>query len=123
MANRYLSQFASSIRKGLVIEGGTIQLSAAAAVTGHTFSSLISSVVKSGTGTYTITLADKWVGHISVQATPESSLASLDLFIGSVDVVSAKQIVIKTAVSNVLADVTAASNLHILLLLKNSTAR
>jgi hypothetical protein len=123
MANRYLNQFVLNPRKGMVQEVGTINLSAAAAVSSHTFSSLIASVVKSATGTYTITLADKWVGHFGVQVSVQSSLDTVSAAIVSVDAASAKTVVLKTLIGGAAADVTAASVLHVSLILKNSTAR
>ena len=123
MANRYLNQFILSPRKGMVQEVGTISLSAAAAVSSQSFSSLIASVAKSATGEYTITLADKWVGHFGVQVSVESSLNTVSAVIKSVDAASAKTVVIKTVIAGVPADVSAASVLHVSLTLKNSTAR
>ena len=123
MANRFLNQFVLNPRKGMVQEAGTISLDATGAVSTHGFSSLISSVTKSATGTYTITLADKWVGHFAVQVSVESTLATVVPVISSVDAASAKTVVIKTAVSGAIADVSAASKLHVTLILRNSTAR
>jgi len=123
MANKYLNQFLTTRKKGIVIEAGTISLSSAGAVLSTTLSDLVSSVTHSATGEYTLTLADKWVGCQSVQLTMESSLATVDAFISSVDVTSAKQIVVCTSLSSVKADVTAASKIHVLIVLKNSTAR
>jgi predicted metal-dependent TIM-barrel fold hydrolase len=123
MANRWLNQFITTRKKGIVLEAGAISLSSAGAVVSSTLSDLIASVTHSNTGEYTVVLADKWVGCQSVLLTVESSLATVDAFVGSVDVTSTKTIVLNTSVSSVKADVTAASKIHVLIVLKNSTAR
>ena len=125
MANRYLNQFQTSQRKGLVLEAGTISLSAAAAVSTSDFTSLVSSVTKSATGEYTITLVDKWVGLVSVQCSIETAEASIQPRIKSADPVTAKTIVIETqdVATGTVQDVTAVAKLHINILLKNSSVR
>lgn len=125
MANRYLNQFILTQRKGLVIEAGTISLSALAAVSSSDFTSLVSSVSKSATGEYTITLADKWVGLVNVQVSIESAEASIRPRIKSADPVNAKTIVIETedVATGTVQDVTAVAKLHVSILLKNSSVR
>jgi RNase P/RNase MRP subunit POP5 len=124
MASRYLNQFLLSMRKGHVTECGTISLSAAAAVTSSDFSSLVSSVTKSATGTYTIALADKWVGLLNVMVSTEGGQAGIRTAIVSADPVTAKTVVVKTVdAAGATTDVSATAKLHVTISLKNSTAR
>jgi hypothetical protein len=121
MASRYLNQFVLTQRKGVVQIAGTISLSAAAAVSSSDLTSLVSSVTKTGTGEYTIALADKWVGLISVTASLESSVATDSVQVKSADPVTAKTIVVRTITSGAYADVAVASKLHLSIQLKNSS--
>lgn len=124
MANAYLNQFNLTKRKGHVTEDGSVSLSSSAAVTSSDFSSLVTSVVKSATGLYTITLADKWVSLLCVQVALEGGQNGTSAKIQSADPVSAKTVVIRTVdASGANVDVTAAAKLHISIKLKNSTAR
>lgn len=124
MASRYLQQFSLTARKGKVVEDGTISLSSSAAVTSSDFSGLVSSVSKTATGVYTITLADKWVSLLCVQACLEGGQDGTSAKIQSADPVSAKTVVIRTVDSSgVNVDVTSAAKLHVSIKLKNSTAR
>jgi hypothetical protein len=124
MASRYFSQFLLSMRKGHVTEAGSISLSSAAAVSSSDFSSLVSSVVKSATGLYTINLADKYVGLLNVQVSLEGGQDGTNVKVQSADPVSAKTVVVRVvnaAGANV--DVTAVAKIHVTISLKNSTAR
>jgi hypothetical protein len=124
MANRYFSQFLLSMRKGHVTEAGSISLSSAAAVSSSDFSSLVTSVVKSATGLYTITLADKYVGLLNVQVVLEGGQNGTSAKVQSADPISAKTVVVRTvdaAGANV--DVTAAAKIHVTISLKNSSVR
>lgn len=123
MANRYLRQFLQSQRSSHVFESGTISLSSAAAVTASDFTSLVASVAKTATGEYTITLADKWVGLLCVNATLEGGQAGTFAKVKSADPTSAKTVVINTSDATGPADVSAAAKLHVSIQLKNSTAR
>jgi hypothetical protein len=123
MANRFLRQFVLSQDPKQVLIAGNISLSAAAAVSSSSFNSLVSSVAKSATGTYTITLSDKYQLLRSCNVSFEGTDATISAFISSTDVSGAKTIVIKTALAGVVADVTSATKLHVSLVLKDSTAR
>ncbi len=123
MANRYLRQFVLTQDPKQVLISGNISLSSAAAVSSTDFNSLVSSVIKSGTGTYTLTLADKYqklrACHLDIQC---SDLA-VSVVCSADDVSSAKTITIKTVDAGAAADVTAAAKIFVTLVLKDSTAR
>lgn len=123
MANRYLRQFVLSQDPKQVLISGNVSLSAAAAVSSSSFPSLVASVVKSATGTYTITLSDKYVSLRSCNVSVETADPTISAIIASTDVSSAKTIVLKTVVSGAVADITAAAKLHVSLVLKDSTVR
>jgi hypothetical protein len=123
MANRYLRQFILTQDPKQVLISGNFSLSAAAAVSATDFNSLVSSVTKTGTGLYTITLSDKYqklrAAHINVQTTD----AGVSLQNVSDDVSGAKTIVIRTVKAGAAADVTAAAKIYVTLILKDSTVR
>jgi hypothetical protein len=124
MANRFLSQFVLSPNKAHTIIAGQVALSAAAAVSSNTFASYAESVVKTATGVYTITLKDKWVGLLAAEVSLQGGQDGTSAKVGANDVSSAKTVIVRTvdaAGANV--DVTAVASIHVVLHLKNSTAK
>ena len=92
MADRYFRQFVLTQDARQVIIAGQITLNSSAAVTANSFNNLVSSVAKSGTGEYTITLADKYVELKSAQISYEGA-GDVVLRVKSTDVSSAKTII------------------------------
>lgn len=122
MSSRYLRQFVLTQDPRQVIIAGNASLSAAAAVSSTDFNSLVESFTKTAVGTYQLKLKDKYQTLRSVNVTVEGQVTA-SAVISSTDVSSTKIIEIKTVVGGVVADVTAASKLHVNLVLKDSTAR
>ena len=122
MANRYFNQFILTQDKRQVLISGIISLNSSAAVTGNNFNSLVASVTKSGTGEYTITLQDKYVELKSLNVTFEGT-GDIVPRVKSTDVAGAKTLVVQTwdISSAAVANVSAASKLHINIVLKDST--
>lgn len=120
MANRYFSQFVLTPTKRQVVLAGKIDLSAAAAVDASNIPHV--TVTKSGTGEYTLTLDDKYVEMRSAQATMLTT-EDVQARLKSHDVTSAKTVVIETATAGSPADVTAAAEIHVTLVLKDSSVK
>lgn len=122
MANRYFNQFVLTQDKRQVIISGIISLNSSAAVTGDNFNSLVTSVAKSGTGEYTITLADKYQELKSLNVSYEGA-GDIVPRIKSTDVSGAKTLIVETfdLSGAAVADVAVASKLHINIVLKDST--
>lgn len=118
MANRYFKQFMLTPVNRQIHLAGIISLSAAAAVNSSTIP--MASVAKTATGEYTITLDDKYVQLRSLNV---SALSSEDITvrIKSHSVSSAKTLVIETLVAGVVADVSAVAELHVSIILKDSS--
>lgn len=118
MANRYFESKVLTPTKRQVLLSGKIDLSAAAAVDANSIPHV--SVAKSATGEYTLTLDDKYVELRSAQV---SILTTEDVQarIKSHDVSSAKEVVLETATAGAPADVTAVAELHVTLILKDSS--
>lgn len=119
MANRYFNQWVLTPTKRQVMLSGKISLSAAAAVTSSDIP-FAASVSKSGTGEYTITLDDKYVELRSCQMTMLTS-EDVQARLSSHDVSSAKTIVVETATAGSAADVSAVAEIHVTLILKDSS--
>lgn len=120
MANRYLTQFFYSFWKKPVLVAGKISLSAAAAVSSFDIPG-VATVVKTGTGEYTVTLQDKYVKLISLQLSSSDSTQDLLVDSKSIDVVSAKTFKIITKVAGSPANITAACSVYVNLLASNSS--
>jgi hypothetical protein len=118
MANRYFKQFVLTPVNRQVHLAGIISLSNSAAVTASNIP--LASVAKSGTGEYTITLQDPYVELRSLNV---SALSTQDITvrIKSHNVSSARTLVIETLVAGVVADVSAAAELHVSIILKDSS--
>ena len=119
MANRYFTQFFYSFFKKPVLVAGLIPLSAAAAV-GTVAISGVSSVVKSGTGLYTVTLQDKYFSLVSALGAVIDSAEGVEIGFSSVNL-PAKTFVIQTKVAGVLADVTDACQVSIQVIFNDSS--
>jgi len=128
MANRTFQQFTQSLVPGFVILTGKVAIGAAGAPTLTTgqFNG-IASVVRTGTGLYTITLQDKYVDFCSVTASVVSNAALpvVDVVVSAVDVVTAGTVNIKTVdwTTATLTDPSSGDILVFTLTLANSTAR
>lgn len=124
MANRYFKQFPLVKSARTVILAGKVSVSAAAAVTANSID--FASVAKTGVGEYTITLEDKYVETKSIQlSTQQASGLPITLVIKSDSQASDKKIIINTFVDvagvPTLVDVSVAMQMHVLLILKDST--
>lgn len=118
MASRYFKQFVLTPTNRQVMLSGIVSLDAAGAVTSSTVPFATAS--KSGTGEYTLTLDDKYVELRSAQVTAQTS-EDLVPRIASHDVSSAKTVVLETATAGTATDPTAAAELHVTLILKDSS--
>lgn len=99
---------------------GKFSLSAAAAVS-STDMLKVASVVKTGTGTYTLTLQDKYASLRSAQISHVGSQVNVQAKVAAHDVSSAKTISIRTETAGAAADVTAACEIHLSLVLRDSS--
>lgn len=118
MANRYFESKVLTPTKRQVFLSGIVSLNSSAAVTASTIPHV--TVTKSGTGEYTLTLDDKYVELRSAQLTMQTS-EDLVARVASHDVQSAKTIVVETATAAVATDATAAAEIHVTLVLKDSS--
>lgn len=121
MANRYMDQFLYSFIKKPTVISGVISLSAAGAVLAASNIPGAASIVKSGTGIYTITLRDKWCSLKAVHADIAETAQDLDAKPGACDVTSAKTIVVNTRTEGVLTDASATCKIYVTLILSNSS--
>lgn len=119
MANRYFTQFFYSFFKKPVMVAGLIPLSAAAAV-GTVAISGVASVVKSGTGLYTVTLQDKYFSLVSALGAVIDSAEGVEIGFASVNL-PAKTIVIQTKVAGVVADVSDACQVSVQFIFNDSS--
>ena len=119
MANRYFQEKLMSLIKGYTQVAGYVDLSASGVPTA---SILGAAVTKTGTGRYTITLADKYDGVIAVHASLQAAVP-VDLVpqVLSQDVSGAKTVVIQLLAAAVPTDVVAAARLYVTLSLRNSS--
>lgn len=121
MANRYFpSQFLYSFTHMPVAIQGTVSLSAAGAVT--TSSVVGGTVTKTGTGQYTLTLADKYNALVSANVTLQAPVP-VDLVpqILTTDVTGAKTIVVSLLADAVPTDPAAVCTIHFNVILRNSS--
>lgn len=121
MANRYFNQFHGTPQKGVVILPGTLSIAADASISSQDFK--MGTFTKTGTGEYTLTLSDKYVGALSVLATVQAATA-VDLVaqVKSVDVVSAKTVVFNLNTGATPTNPSAVCKLNVVLILSNSTS-
>lgn len=119
MAARYFTQFFYTFFKKPVLIAGKIPLSAAAAV-GSVSIKGVASVVKSGTGLYTVTLQDKYFSLVSAVGAVIDSAEGVEVGFASVNL-PAKTLVVQTKVAGVVADVSDACEVCINILLEDSS--
>lgn len=120
MANRYFSQFFYSLLKKPVFIGGKIALNSSAAVTSFDIDG-VASVVKTGTGEYTVTLQDKYNKLVSIQGSNVDSAQDLAIAFTSIDVTSTKTFKVITKVAGTAANITDACDIYLDLILSNSS--
>jgi hypothetical protein len=126
MANRYFKQFPLVKSPRTIILAGKIRLAADASVTSSTID--FASVTKTATGTYKITLQDKYVETKSIQLTAlQASGSPVQAQVKSDSQASDKLIYINTYVQDgtsgvpAVADVAVVTEIHVLLVFKDST--
>lgn len=120
MANRSFLPILGGLEKDIVILAGRCSIAADASVSassgnGFTFT-------KTGTGEYTATLEDGYNELLAAVCTFEAAVAvNLDAQIKSVDVTSAKTVVIRTHATGSAANPSAVCALNLCLVLRNSS--
>ena len=120
MANRNFSDVQSLARKTIIL-AGKISLSVLGAVT-STDSVGAFTVAKTGTGEYTLTLADQYQKLLGASVMLAGNVTDdLVASLGAVDVASAKTIEVLLLDAGTAADVTAATDLYVTLVLSNSS--
>lgn len=120
MSNSYFrSQFIYNKQTKPVLLAGKISLSAAAAVLSNTIDGA-ASVVKTGVGTYQVTLQDTFVELVSAQATAVDSAQALVADFSTFNL-PAKTFNVVTKVAGVVADVTDACEIHVSLFFNDSS--
>src|SRR5574343_75612 len=119
MASRYFTQFFYTFFRKPVLLAGKIPLSASAAV-GTVAIKGIKSVVKTGTGEYTITFEDKYPTLVSLSACDVDSAENLVVDFKSYNP-SAKTIILVTKVAGAAANVTDACDIYVSFLFTNSS--
>lgn len=120
MANRYLTQYFYTFFKKPVLIAGKIPLSAAAAV-GTVSIKGVASVVKTGTGTYLVTLDDKYAAGL-VGASIVVADSAQDLVVDLSTVSSDGQtLTLVTKVAGTAANVSDACTVYMTLVLSDSS--
>lgn len=122
MANRNLAPLKGLLERGVVVLAGKVNIDDDASVLSCTIKG--ASVAKTATGTYTITLEDKFTDLLSCNVTLESSVA-VDMVpqLVSSDVSSAKTIVVKLLTDAAAADPGDVCALNVCVVLKDSSVR
>lgn len=122
MANIYAEQFFYSFTKMLTGLHGTIDV--ASSTTGVTATSIngVASAARTGTGEITITLSDPYAALVSAQFQVLSATAQDRVVqIKSVDVVTAKTVVIRLLAAATATDPASACTIEVDLMLRNSS--
>ena len=119
MANRYFTQFMYSFFKKPVIIAGKIPLNSSAAV-GTVAIKGVSSVSKTGTGVYLVTLEDKYFAMGCPVVSVVDSAQDIEVLISNIDL-DAKTFNLTTYVAGTAANITDACDVYISLLLSNSS--
>lgn len=120
MANRYFTQFFFSFFKKPVLIAGKIPLNSSAAV-GTVSIKGVTSVAKTGTGTYLVTLNDSYAGGL-VGASLVVADSAQDLLVDLSTVASTgKTLTLVTKVAGTAANVTDACDIYMTLLLSDSS--
>lgn len=120
MANRYFTQFFYTFFKKPVLIAGKVSLSAAAAVSSFDIPG-VATVVKNGTGTYDITLQDKYYSVKCALASSLGSTQDLEVDFVSIDPQGTKIVKVQTKVAGTVADVTDACEVHLSVLFNDSS--
>lgn len=120
MANRYFRSKVLSPDARPIMLSGKIALSSAAAVSSNNMD-FCTSVTKTGTGTYQIVMQDKYAEVKSIQVSYEGAEADVSVKITSETLSSTKLINLRTETAGVAADVTAAANIHVLVVVNDSS--
>ncbi len=121
--NKYLrSQFVYSTYGKPVLIAGKLSIAANAAVSSNTLGSLVSTAARTGAGEYTITLSDTYNAAQSVDYQLLAATA-VDLVpqIKSIDVVTAKTIVIRLLAGATATDPSAVCSLYLNIVLNASS--
>lgn len=121
MAAGYYKQFVLTRDVRHIQLAGKISLSSSAAVTTIDVPQ-VASVVKTGTGAYTITLSTPFVHTRALQFTAASATQYVGVHVTSDTTSNAAspQITIVTTVAGAAADVTSATDIHAILVFKDS---
>lgn len=121
MANAMMQQFMFSFNKMHTLIDGSISINSSAAVTATNMNG-VASAARTGTGTYTITLNETYNAFLGAHFTVLAATA-VDLVpqLVSVDVTSAKTIVVKLLTGATATDPAAAITLYPVILLRNSS--
>lgn len=119
MANRNFEQYSYSLIKKKVDVAGYAVLSATGAVDSQVIMGAV--FAKSATGTYTLTLQDKYNELLFAQPVLAENAEDLKAVVTASDVANTKVITIKLVDdTGAAADVTATAKLYVHLILKNS---
>ena len=119
MAARNWQPPPKTLEVGTILLGGIIKLDSGAAVL-TTTKVVGAAVAKSATGTYTVTLADKYPRLIACVACFGGSVADKQVEVDSSAVSTTGVITLKTVTGGSAADVGAATDIHLMILLQNS---
>ena len=121
MANPYMRQFFYS--KIPMLSGIMGQINVASSTTGVTSENILgASAARTGVGEITITLDETWNACMGVHVMIESATAQDRVAqVASVDVTSAKTIVVRLLAGATATDPASALTMHVLILLKNSS--
>jgi len=120
MAARYFTQFFYSFFKKPVLLAGPISLNASAAVVSFDIKG-VASVVKSGTGTYLVTLQDKYYSIVSPSASVVDSAQDVEVVYSAINL-TAKTFTITTKVAGAAANISDACVVYLNIVFNDSSA-
>lgn len=119
MASRYFTQFFYSFFKKPVLIAGSISLAANASVSGSSIKG-VSSVSKTGTGEYTVTLSDEYYALFFASAAVSDSTEDIAVSVDAVSL-SSKTFKVVTKVAGSAANVTDDCTVYVQLVLSNTS--
>jgi hypothetical protein len=119
MASRRFEQFKYSLIKKQTEIEGVISIAADASIVSTDIPG--ATAAKTATGTYTITLADKYNACYGVYTQVAETAQNLEGKPGAVDVASAKTVLVNTKVNGTNTDATATCKLYVKIVLRNSS--
>jgi hypothetical protein len=126
MANKYFREKILTGDNRAINIAGSFSLNSSAAVTSTNKNYLVESIAKTATGTYVITLADKYVALRSCTLTYEGASVNTLLTLSATDITSARTITIKTITNSsgthAVADTGTACTIHFNIMLKDHTS-